>query len=74
MIVRRWESERRYYIALLYQDLFGVWLLRTVWGGRFSKLGNEKCMPVSDVATGLTAMERIDVVRHRRGYHLMEAA
>lgn len=74
MVVRRWESEKRYYIALLYQDLFGVWLLRTVWGGRFSKLGNEKCRPMNDMAIDLAEMERIDVVRRRRGYHLMEAA
>jgi hypothetical protein len=69
MIVHRWESEGRYYIALLYQDLFCMWLLRTVWGGRFSKLGNEKCKPVNDMASGLAALARIDAVRRRRGYY-----
>jgi hypothetical protein len=65
MIVHRWESAGRYYIALLYQDLFDTWLLRTVWGGRFSKLGNEKCKPVNDMASGLAAIERIDAVQVR---------
>ena len=68
MIAYRWESAKRYYVALLYRDLFGTWILRRVWGGRFNALGNERCEPVADETAGWAAITRIDALRQRHGY------
>lgn len=29
----RWETTSRYYVVRLYQDLFGDWIVESVWGG-----------------------------------------
>jgi predicted DNA-binding WGR domain protein len=65
---RRWESERRYYCALLHQDLLGDWVLDRVWGGKFNKLGGQDTRYVRSVKDGMAALDKLDRERRARRY------
>jgi hypothetical protein len=38
----RFETETRYYVALLQVDLFGEWVVSRAWGGKASRLGQQR--------------------------------
>jgi len=59
---------RRYYRALLQQDLFGDWTVITSWGSLDSRQGRYRIHKVVDQAEGLMEIEAIDVRRRKRGY------
>ncbi len=67
-MLQRWKSDTRVYLACLEVDLLGDLLLVTRWGGRFSRLGGSKSMPVASVAEGLRALQGVARRRTSRGY------
>lgn len=70
-ITQRYESATRYYVVHCAPDLFGEWLLSRFWGGKDSRRGGERHMPLADPATGIRVLQRIARVRARRGYWLV---
>jgi hypothetical protein len=64
----RWESPTRYYVARVYQDIFGSWVMTCARGGRRNNLGALTTKPVATAEVGRLAIEAIDKVRKRRGY------
>lgn len=65
---RRWESERRYYCALLHQDLLGDWVLDRVWGGKFNRLGGQDTKLAGNYEAGISMLQDVDKVRLARRY------
>ena len=60
------ESEDRYYILILQQDLFHEWSITKAYGGKNNKLGNciiQSCDSYEDAA------KRVDVIKKRRKSH-----
>ena len=70
--LQRWETERRYYLAWVQEDLFGELELVQVWGGKGTRLGSVRRRPIAATAQGRAALERIARVRMRRGYCLVQ--
>ncbi len=64
----RWESPHRYFVAKVHADIFGEWVISVARGGRRNNLGAPFTKPVESIEAGERALERIDVVRRRRGY------
>lgn len=67
-LLARWESPHRYYVAKVHADIFGEWVISVARGGRRNNLGATFTKPVESKEAGERALERIDVVRRRRGY------
>lgn len=65
---RRWESDRRYYCALLHQDLLGDYVMDTWWGGKFNKLGGCATQFVGSFEAGVAALTKLDKERRARRY------
>ena len=70
--MRRWESERRYYVVILTPNLFGDWELVQAWGGKSNRLGRLRALPVADYADGLAALDRLGRLREWHGYYLTQ--
>ena len=68
----RWEnrSRRRYYEAVVQQDLFGGWEVLRAWGGIGSARGGQLVVPSASEQAGLAELEALDRRRQRRGYAL----
>ena len=68
----RWENHcrRRYYEAVIQQDLFGHWEVWRAWGGIGSARGGQLVMPLASEQAGLAELEALDRRRQRRGYAL----
>ena len=68
--MNRWENRslRRYYQAVLQQNLFGELELMRMWGSLDHAHGGMLCVPIADMADGKMAL--CEVARHRkkRGY------
>lgn len=64
----QWQTDSRYYIAEITQDLWGDWRVTRRWGGRSSKRGNSMTVPAASYADALEQMERIGKRRQQRGY------
>jgi len=66
----RWEnhSRRRYYEAVVQQDLFGCWEVWRAWGGIGSARGGQLFVPSASEQAGLTELEALARRRQRRGY------
>jgi hypothetical protein len=67
----RWENPatRRYYRAIVQQNLWGDWELYCVWGGIGSQRGNSKAIPASsgdDARLKLAALTTRRLKRHYR--------
>ena len=73
---RRWERRdatcARYYEARLVQDLWGEWLVQTVWGGLGSRLGDEVTEAVAHRDAGVALLEEIASRRVGRGYAVVQ--
>lgn len=69
-ITRRWHrrSDRRYYLALLHQDLWGGWVLTVVWGRSGTALGQVRNLPCNSYDAGVARLDEIARRRYRRGY------
>lgn len=72
-----WQTDHRYYIAELKQDLFGEWMVCRYWGSRTSARGNQQHLFASTYEHGLMLMQVTAKRRQARGYessyHLCEA-
>lgn len=62
------SESRRYFRALLQQDLFGDWTVITSWGSLDSRQGQYRIHRVADEAEGLRTIEDLDERRRKRGY------
>lgn len=71
-ITRRWEKDTRYYEAHLHQDLWGGWVLTSVWGQRSTRLGRMWHLSCASYEEGLGRLTEIDQRRQQRGYHRTE--
>lgn len=67
-IHRRWESGSRYYTAEVIEDLFGEWSLRCSWGALGGRKGNSRIRHMADYDTALTALDKLNKRRVKRGY------
>ncbi|MEM7132097.1 MAG: WGR domain-containing protein [Chloroflexota bacterium] len=65
---KRWETERRYYVAELRQDLFGGWCIERHWGARYSRQGNSLTISANDYVHALELLEEVAKRRQLRGY------
>lgn len=65
----RWETERRYYAAELYQDSLGDWVVERTWGGLHDNLGNGAQVVVPEYSDAVAAMVRI---HKERRYGIVE--
>lgn len=69
---RRWESERRYYAALLHQDLLGDWVIDVQWGGKYNRLGGRETIAVPSLEAGQAQLLDIHRERLARRYSSIE--
>lgn len=63
-----WQTDRRYYMAEVTQDLFGQWLLHRRWGSRTSARGGEQRMIAASYDEALHLLQVTAKRRKRRGY------
>lgn len=68
--MKRWENHslRRYYQAVLQQNLFGELELMRMWGSLDHAHGGTLCEPVASVADGERALFEVAKRREKRGY------
>lgn len=71
LIVKRWETDTRYYLAHLHRDLFDTWVLTTAWGNKRTNLGSMISRPVPSYGAGLTELHKLSLLRAKHGYRLM---
>lgn len=67
----RWETTSRYYVVRLYQDLFGDWIVESVWGGLHNKLGNRQQQVLASYQDALALLLQINRQRHARHYGIV---
>lgn len=67
----RWESDTRYYIAFVHQDLFGDLVLSRYWGGKETRHGGERHERLACREDIEVRLQEIIRVRERRGYRLV---
>ena len=67
-VIRRWESARRYYCAMLHQDLLGDYVVDRFWGGRFNRLGGHDTKPVASLEHGLVFLDQLNAERVSKKY------
>lgn len=60
-------EKRRYYRAMVYQDLLGHWILMRDWGSLDSKLGGMKTELLAGLQEGCEKLEAI--AKRRRSHH-----
>lgn len=63
-----WLSDKRYYFAELKQDLFGQWMIRRQWSGRYQKGGQTREARYAHYEDALAALIEIDERRLKHGY------
>jgi len=70
----RWEHRqtRRFYEAVVQQDLFGDWEVWRCWGGIGSTRGGQLHEPAPHEAAGSAAMAMLATRRRRRGYERVQ--
>ena len=64
----RWESDKRYYIVWVHQDLFDTWLVSSYWGGLGTRLGGEKHKPIATATEAVKRLTSITKLREKHGY------
>lgn len=69
--IRRWETDTRYYCAMVDTDLFGQVVLRRCWGGKTNRMGGMASDPYGTVDEAQQAMEVLAKVRKQHGYRLL---
>ena len=65
---RRWQTDSRWYVVELVQDLWGNWQVRRSWGGRFNRIAGEQSKSVSGPEEGAEILQRTAKRRQQRGY------
>lgn len=67
-LTRRWQTDTRYYVVEVTQDLFGYWLVKRTWGGLGNHRGNSVTTLANDYAQALKLLEEVTKRRRQRGY------
>ncbi len=67
----RWESDTRYYIAFVHQDLFGDLVLSRYWGAKETRQGGERHERLTRLEDIEVRLQEILRIRERRGYRLV---
>ncbi len=62
------KTEKRGYMLMLDQDLFGAFILYRQWWGLLNRRGGTKCQVFFDQDTATREFQRIQKTRLRRGY------
>lgn len=65
---KRWQTDRRYYVVEVGQDLWGNWLVKRNWGGLRSRRGNSITMPADNYEHALELLAAIEKRRLSRHY------
>ena len=68
-VTKRWETDDRYYVAEVCQDLFGCWLVKRRWGGQKTLRGSGLAVHAEDYAHALAMLDDVAKRRRARGYH-----
>ena len=63
-----WQTETRYYMAEVTQDLFGQWQLHRTWGSRTSARGGEQRLSVASHEEAVQLLQVTAKRRAARGY------
>jgi len=72
MVTMRWETDTRYYVCHLQQDLLGDWVLFQCWGSRFNNLGNHTTKLAGSYEKAKTMLTQVNKLRLKRGYNLVK--
>ncbi len=64
----RWETDSRYYVARIFQDMFGTWLVDRIWGGRHNHISNSMSVVTASYEEAVTLLNAIHKRRVQRGY------
>lgn len=74
--MKRWENHalRRYYQAVIQQNLFGELELMRMWGSFDHAHGGMLCVPVASIADGELALDEVSKHREKRGYVQTESS
>ena len=65
-----WQTDSRYYMAEVTQDLFGQWQLHRTWGSRTSARGGEQRLNTASYEDALNLLQATAKRRRQRGYKL----
>ncbi len=65
------DSDGRYYLASLQQNLFGDWEVECIWGGKTKIAGVASSNPVKGLNEGKDLMGQVTKRRIRRGYRML---
>lgn len=73
MIHYRWinREKHRYYKILFAKDLFGDWVVTKAWGSINQSRGGTKQVACFSYEEGMKLINKISIVRKRRGYELI---
>lgn len=63
----RWESDRRYYCAVLHHDLLDYLVIERFWGGLHNRLGGHTMTPVMTEEAGRKLLQEIH--KRRLAHH-----
>lgn len=69
--IRQWETDTRYYCAMLDTDLFGQVVLQRCWGGKKNRNGGMASDFFGTVDEAKKAMDALAKVRKQHGYRLL---
>lgn len=64
----RWQTDSRYYMAEVTQDLFGQWQLHRTWGSRTSARGGEQRLNTASYDEAMCLLRATAKRRRQRGY------
>lgn len=67
--MERWETDRRFYVAEVRQDLFGNWIVMRRWGSLRTQRGNSMTVTAQDYGQARLLLEDVARRRKARGYH-----
>lgn len=67
----RWETNQRYYVARVSQDLLGDWVIESSWGGLHNNLGNRKQQIAASYRDAIDALVKIHAKRRSRKYGIV---
>ena len=68
---RYWQTDNRYYMAEVTQDLFGQWQLHRSWGSRTSARGGEQHLNAASYEEVMRLLQVTAKRRKTRGYSLL---
>lgn len=65
-----WQTDSRYYMAEVTQDLFGQWQLHRIWGSRTTARGGEQRLTTASYEEALHLLQVTAKRRRQRGYQI----